>query len=188
VDMIHKGQWVLLPAHVVLYDPSLHLSHLGVVPQLGRRPWTICDYSFFCVNDETVDMAPAESMQFGRALLCILQSIAHSYPWLGPVFLVKIDVADSFYRIAIQATYVSKLGVIFPMEAGEEPLVALPLVLPLGWKESPSVLTSATEHPHLGECGFRSSPLGCISESDIPLEACPITAPPGTAVPKSASC
>jgi hypothetical protein len=51
VDMINKGQWVLLPAHVVMADPNLRLNPLGVVSQLGRRPRTICDYSFFCVND-----------------------------------------------------------------------------------------------------------------------------------------
>jgi hypothetical protein len=36
VDMIHKGQWVLLPAHMVLSEPNLRLRPLGVVPQLGR--------------------------------------------------------------------------------------------------------------------------------------------------------
>jgi hypothetical protein len=82
-------------------------------------------------------MAPAESMQFGRSLLCILQAIARSEPRLGPVFLAKIDVAGAFYRITLWAADVPKLGVIFPSEAGDKPLVALPLVLPMGWKESP---------------------------------------------------
>jgi hypothetical protein len=50
------------------------------------------------------------------------------------VFLTKIDVSDAFYRIVIQAADVPKMGVISPAEAGEEPLVALPLVLPMGWK------------------------------------------------------
>jgi hypothetical protein len=65
VDMIHKGQWFLLPAHIVISDPNLHLSPLGVVVQLGCHPRTICDFSFLCVTDETVDMAAADSMQFG---------------------------------------------------------------------------------------------------------------------------
>jgi hypothetical protein len=69
MDMIHKDQWVVLPSHLMLSYPSLRLSPLGVVPQLGQRPQTICGCSFFCVNDETVDMASAESMQFGQALI-----------------------------------------------------------------------------------------------------------------------
>jgi hypothetical protein len=134
VDMIHKGQWVLFPAHVVMSDPNLRISPLGVVTQLSIRPRTICEYLFFCVNDETVDMAPSESLHFGRALLRILQVSARSDPRLGPVFLAKIDVADAFYLIALRPADVPKLGVIFPLETGEEPLVALLLVLPMGWK------------------------------------------------------
>jgi hypothetical protein len=133
VDIIHKTQWVLLPAHMVLSNPNFCISPLGVVTQLGRCSHTICDYYFFCVKDDTVDMPLAESIQFGRALLRILQSIAHSYPCLDTAFLANIDVADTFYRISIRDADVPNLGVIFPMEAGKEPLVALPLVLPMGW-------------------------------------------------------
>jgi hypothetical protein len=37
------------------------------------------------------------------------------------------------------------LGVIFPVEYGDEPMVGFPLVLPMGWKQSPPILMSATE-------------------------------------------
>jgi hypothetical protein len=50
---------------MVLSDPNLRLGHLGVVPQLGRFPHTICDYSFLCVNENTVEMTLMESIQFG---------------------------------------------------------------------------------------------------------------------------
>jgi hypothetical protein len=53
-------------------------------------------------------------MQFGCALLHILQQIAHSDPRLGPVFLSKIDIADGFYRVGIHTDGVPKLGIIFP--------------------------------------------------------------------------
>jgi hypothetical protein len=46
------------------------------------------------VNGEMVDLPPM--MQFGWALLRILQTIARSDPRLGPVFLSRIDVADAF--------------------------------------------------------------------------------------------
>jgi hypothetical protein len=54
VDMIKKGQWILLPANLVLNNGNLRLSPLGVVPQRERRPPTICDYSFFLVNNDTI--------------------------------------------------------------------------------------------------------------------------------------
>jgi hypothetical protein len=68
VDMIHKGQWTVLPARLVLHEPQLRLSPLGVVPQRDRRPRTISDYTFFGLNHETVPVSPSECMQFGRAL------------------------------------------------------------------------------------------------------------------------
>jgi hypothetical protein len=58
VDMIHKGQWELLPARLVLDEKNLQLSPLGVVPQRDRQPRTICDYSFFFVNLDTIPLAP----------------------------------------------------------------------------------------------------------------------------------
>jgi hypothetical protein len=73
-----------------------------------------------------VDIAPSESMQFGWALLRILQAIACSDSRFGPVFMATIDTADAFYCITLLAANVTNLGVIFLSEAGNEPLVALP--------------------------------------------------------------
>jgi hypothetical protein len=137
VDMIKKGQWILLPATQVLRNWNLRPNPLGVVPQRERRPRTICDFSFFLVNDDTIELCPTESMQFGRSLLRILQKIARSDPRLGQVYLSKIDISDGFYRIAIPSEDLPKLEVMFPMAPGEEKLIGLQLVLPMGWKKSP---------------------------------------------------
>lgn len=67
-DMIRKGQWTLLPARLVINNPELMLSPIGVVPQRDRRARTICDYTYFNVNADTRPLAPQEAMQFGRAL------------------------------------------------------------------------------------------------------------------------
>jgi hypothetical protein len=45
----------------------------------------------------------------------------------------------------VRATDVPKLGVLFPSADGEEYLVGSPLVLPMGWTESPKIFTAATE-------------------------------------------
>jgi hypothetical protein len=115
---MRKGQWVLLPADLVLHEPTLRLSPLGVVPQRDRRPCTICDYSFFIVNLETIPLAPSEAMQFGRALWRVLSTNHHADHRLGPVYLSKIDIADGFYRLIVNAVDVAKLGVAVPTESG----------------------------------------------------------------------
>jgi hypothetical protein len=145
VDMIHKGQWTLLPAAQVLHMTNLRLSPLGVVPQRDRRPRTISDYSFFDVNDETCPLAPLESMQFGRALHLLLQRIAKANPRYGPVYLSKLDIADGFYRIRLLPSNIPKLGDFFPKSPGKDQPIALPFTLPMGWIHSPPCFCASTE-------------------------------------------
>ena len=116
------------------------------VPQRDRRPRLIVDNSFSGVSEETLPLAPRESMQFGRALQRILAKIVHADPRYGPVYMSKIDISDGFYRVWLQHSDIPKLGVALPSTSpGEEPLVAFPLALPMGWVESPPYFTALTE-------------------------------------------
>ena len=144
-DMIEKGQWVVLPASVAKTLPGLRLSPPGVVPQRDRRPRWIGDYSWWNVNSDTLPLAAMEAMQFGHALDRILREILLSNPRHGPVHLIKVDISDGFYRVDLNIDDIPKLGLIFPTSDGEEPLIAFPLVLPMGWKNSPPIFSTATE-------------------------------------------
>ena len=118
---------------------------MGVVPQRERRPRTIVDYSFSGINQEAERGAPAEAMQFGKALNRILQRIVAANPRCGPTYMLKLDLYDGFYRVRLHAEDIPTLGVAFPVGPGEDPLVALPLTLPMGSTESPPYFCSATE-------------------------------------------
>ena len=144
-DMLLKSQWVVLPAEDVADLPWLRISPPGVVPQRDRRPRWICDYTWSSVNQETVPLAPLEAMQFGHALDRILRELILADPALGPVQLLKLDISDGFYRIDLAIDDIPKLGVAFPTKPGEPKLVAFPLVLPMGWKNSPPIFSAATE-------------------------------------------
>jgi hypothetical protein len=144
-DMVKKAIWMVLPYSLVKDLKDLRISPIGVVPQHDRRPRTIVDYSFYGLNDETLRLAPREAMQFGRALERILRQIVQANPKFGPVNLIKIDLADGFYRVWVRTEDIPKLGVSFPQLEGEEPLVAFPLSLPMGWTESPPYFCSVTE-------------------------------------------
>ena len=145
VEMVKKAQWTVLPYSQVKHFPNLRISPLGVVPQHERRPRTIVDYSFSDVNDSTLPIAPMDAMQFGRALERMIRRIVLADPRFGPVQLIKVDISDGFYRIWVRYPDIPKLGVAFPALAGEEPLIAFPLVLPMGWKNSPPLFCAATE-------------------------------------------
>ena len=145
VDYVKKRYWIVLPASDVTQLPDLRLSPLGVVPQAERRPRLICDYTFYGVNQDTEPEAPPEAMQFGKALTRILWALSCANPCYGPVSLAKFDLSDGFYRIQLRWQAIPSLGVLLPQAPDEIPLVALPLVLPMGWTESPPAFCAATE-------------------------------------------
>ena len=145
LDMIQKSQWVLLPFDVAADLPNATLSPPGVVPQRDRRPRWICDYSFSGINADTLPLAPVESMQYGQALHRFLRELLLADPRHGTVYLLKLDISDGFHRINLSPADIPRLGVIFPTVENLPPLVALPLVLPMGWKNSPPVFCAATE-------------------------------------------
>jgi hypothetical protein len=105
----------------------------------------IVDYSFSEVNAETVQLAPPEAMQFGRALQRVISQVVRADPRYGDVYLAKIDIADGFYRVWLQTADLQKLGVVLPTSPGRPPLIAFPLTLPMGWVESPPYFTTLTE-------------------------------------------
>jgi len=143
--MVQKGQWLILSYATVASLPNLRLSPLGVVPQRDRHPCTIADYTFSGVIGDTVPLTDHLPLQFGWALLCILHKIITSDPAFGPVYLLKLDMADGFYRIHLAPHHVPLLGVVFPTLMGQPALVAFPLALPMGWTSSPPFFCAATE-------------------------------------------
>ena len=50
-------------------------------------------------------------MQFGHALDRLLREILLANPQYGPVLLMKLDIADGFYRMDLNIDDISKLGV-----------------------------------------------------------------------------
>jgi hypothetical protein len=144
-DMVRKKFWTVLPLARVIDHPELRLSPLGIVPQHERRPRIICDYSFYGVNEDTVPTGPHQAMRFGRTLNRIMTQIVRANPKFGPVLLGKYDLADGYYRLPLNTNQAMHLACLFPESPGEESLVAIPLVLPMGWTESPPYFCAATE-------------------------------------------
>ena len=92
----------------------------------------ISDYSFFGVNDNTIPLAPPETIQFCQTLKRLLQRIHCANDVFGPVYMSKIDLSDGFYWLWLQLEDTLKLAVLFPSRPGEAPLVGIPLTNPMG--------------------------------------------------------
>eukprot|EP00536_Pseudo-nitzschia_multiseries_P018029 jgi/Psemu1/53796/gm1.53796_g len=144
-DMMDKQQWTVLPAGLIQDLPNLRLSPLGLVPQQGRRPRMISDYTYSEVNQDTTPLVPTEAMQFGHTLPRLLTKLHRANNRFGPVYMSKIDLADGFYRVQLKPEDTMKLGVHFPSRKGEPSLIGIPLTNPMGWKSSPPNFCAFTE-------------------------------------------
>ena len=85
-------------------------------------------------------------MQFGKALDRIIQKAADTDPRHGTVNLSKYNLADAFMRVGLSPSMILKLAVAVPTTSpDEDPLIAVPMVLPMGWMESPLTFCTVTE-------------------------------------------
>ena len=129
--MIKKEQLIVLLFKVAKSLPGLRLSPPGIIPQRGEQPRWICNYSWSVINQATLPLSPTDSMQFSHALNYYLREIILSDPALGLIYMLKLNISDGFDRVNLAPGDIPKLGVVFPSRPGKEPLVALPLVLPM---------------------------------------------------------
>ena len=110
-----------------------------------RRPLWLGDYIYFKTNAETIPVPCLSATQYGRALDCIICEIVYADPALGYVYLLKANVSDGVYHICLRQEDARKLVLIFRSCKEEDPMVAIPLTLPMGWKNSLLLFCTATE-------------------------------------------
>ena len=84
-------------------------------------------------------------MHFGHALQRILQRMYNADPRHGPIYMMKVDIADGFYCVGLAPEDVPSLGVCLPPGPDGKTLVASPLVLPMGWVEPLPQFCAVTE-------------------------------------------
>jgi len=84
-------------------------------------------------------------MQFGTALPRLLQRLVYSNPAHGPPLMCKIDLSDGYYRVPLSSDASLQLAVILPQDQTWHNLIAIPLSLPMGWKESPPYFCAFTK-------------------------------------------
>ena len=63
----------------------------------------------------------------------------------GPIYKMKVDIADGFYRVGLAPEDVPSLRVCLPPGPDDKTMVAFPLVLLMGWVESPPQFCAVME-------------------------------------------
>ena len=145
VSVVGKVQWVMLPYLVAWNLPGLRLRPLVVKEERERRTMWLGDNSYFKLNCITLPISELLSTQYGQDLDLLLQETVFAKPKRGLVYMLKADVFGGFYWIRLRPTNAPNLGLIFPVDGGNEPLVATPLTLPMGWKNLPPLLCTTME-------------------------------------------
>ena len=143
-DFVKKGVWIVLPLEDAVGLNGLRLSPVGLVPQWDLRDRIVIDYTWSGVNEAAWRLSP-DSMQFGHALQRILQRMYDADPRHRPIYMMKVDIADGFHRVGLAPEEIASLGVCLPPGPDGKTLVAFPLVLPMGWVESPPQFCDVTE-------------------------------------------
>jgi hypothetical protein len=59
--------------------------------------------------------------------------------------MAKVDLSDGYYRIPLSANAALKLVVVLPRDGISEPLIGLPLSLPMGCRDSPPYFCAFTK-------------------------------------------
>ena len=84
-------------------------------------------------------------MQFGHTPRRILQTIHKANPGFGPICMATVNIADGCHRMGLCPKDALRLGMLFPTCTNKPQLIAVLLVLPMGWKESPPAFHAATK-------------------------------------------
>ena len=143
-NFVEKVFWIVLPLEDAVGLNGLRLSPAGLIPQRDRRDRIVVDYTWSGVNDSTCCLA-SDSMQFGHALQQILQHMYDADPRHGTIYMMKVDIADGFYRVGLALEDVPSLGVCLPPGPDGKTMAMFPLFLPMVWVESPPQFVAVTE-------------------------------------------
>ena len=125
--------------------PRLRLSLQGVKEEIYQWQRWLGDNIYSHLNSKTLSIAAVFSMKYGQALERLIREVVIDEPAQGPMHNLKADDSDSFYRIFLRPMDAPELGQVFPLEVEDKELVAMPITLHMGWKNSPPIFFTATE-------------------------------------------
>ena len=99
VKQVQAGHVTISPLEAVNYLHNMWLSPVAVIPQVGRMPRLIFDFTWSELNDVSKRLAPMETMRFGGALQRILKQVLTADPCIRPVFFSKVDFTDAYMKL-----------------------------------------------------------------------------------------
>ena len=98
------------------------------------------------LNKSTKWEVPEEVMRFGGPLRRIIWQVLLDDPWLGPIYLGKVDLADAYMRLCVRLDNTPSVAFIVPRKKpNDKQLVGFHLYLPMGYMDSTPLFCMSTE-------------------------------------------
>ena len=161
LEKVDQGFAKLIPWKELLKQlpAKLKLSPIAAIPHKSRAYRMILDLSFAFSVDGTTwpsvneatdrEAAPLKAMtQLGKVLPRIIYALATLPTTKGPVLMMKVDIKDGFWRIAVPKAEEYNFAYVLPQSPGEDPndvMIVIPSALQMGWTSSPPFFCAATE-------------------------------------------
>ena len=125
---------------------NLWLSLVAVIPQVGRRPRLIFDFTWSGLNKATKRLPPMWEIYFGGALHHILEQVLTAESCLGPVYLSKVYLDDAYMRLWLKIEEVPSVAFFIPKKNySYQQLVGFQLSFPMGYVDSAPYLCIDTK-------------------------------------------
>ena len=108
----------------------------GVKEERDRRPRWLRNYIYSSVKAKSLTIAALFDIKHVQALDHLIREVEIADPALGPVYPLKSEISNGFYRIALRPGDAPNLGLFLTSAYNIEDLVAIPPTLPMGWNNS----------------------------------------------------
>ena len=137
LSKVQSGYVAVSPLEAVNTLHNLWLSTVAVIPQVGRRPRIILYFIWIRLNDISKRLSPMESMFSGGALHHILKQVLTTNRHRRPVYISKVDLADTYMRLWLMMEDVLSVDFLVPKKnPSDTQLVEFHLSLPMGYVDN----------------------------------------------------
>ena len=92
----------ILPLEEVTDLQNMWIYPAVVVPQVGRKPRLIFDFTWSGINKIAEYLPPMKEISFEGALLRIIKQVLTADPCIGPVYISKVHLVDAYMRLWVR--------------------------------------------------------------------------------------
>ena len=145
-EQIQAGNIVAFPYDTISYLEGMWISPVTALLKDVRRSHLILYLMWSDLNKDVTTLAPQEAMLLGGILKRVIEHILVADPRLSPVYLIKVDLVESYMHLWVCFEDSPASAFIIPKKKEEdEQLVGFHLAHPMGFRDRAPFFCLLTE-------------------------------------------